>query len=377
MAMTALCLPLMIGIVAFATDVSIIAVGRAQLQTAADSAALAGAFSLANQQRLLAYPLQSADISAAQTQALKFASLNKVLGDPALVLPNTTDANTGTEDLVLGYLTRPFDSSQPIQTASASVPYFNTTLVRSSRTSAHGGVIPSFFSKIWGRTGSDVHVSASAAVLGISGFKTISSGANADLLPIVLDKATFNAMIRNQTTDQYTYNLATNTVTAGPDGIAESKLYPVINGYPGNWGTIKVGVSDNSTSTIGQQIRYGITPAQLATYPGGVIQPDPTTGTIQFEGNPGISAGLKDDLTSIIGKPVRIPIFDPSMSGGNGNNLVYTVIAFAPARLLKVSFKGKNKYVTIQPASVSDPTEVWGGIREGPMTGQFRVQLIH
>src|SRR5262249_33668587 len=162
-----------------------------------------------------------------------------------------------------------------------------------------------------------------AAVLGISGFtSTPSNGstANANLLPITLDKVTYAAMMQNSTTDQftftpgnYTYPLASgaaNGVSNGPDGITESRLYPRSNGYQGNWGTIKIGVANNSTATLSSQIEYGITPAQLATYPGGVIQPDPTTGTIQFGGNPGISSGVKFALTSIIGKPVVIPIFD-------------------------------------------------------------------
>jgi hypothetical protein len=250
--------------------------------------------------------------------------------------------------------------------------------------------VPAFFSAILGNSGTQLHVASAAAVLGISGFtSTPSDGStsNANLLPITLDTTTYAAMLQGTTTDQYTftpgnysYPLASgapNGVTSGADGLTESRLYPVGAGYPGNWGTLKIGVSDNSTSTLGAQIQYGITPAQLATYPGGVITPDPTTGTIQFGGNPGISSGLKDDLVSIIGKPVRIPIYDPALSSGNGNNLVYTIVAFAPVRILKVNFQGKFKYVIIQPASVpDDATQVWGGIRNGPLTGQYRVVLI-
>jgi Flp pilus assembly protein TadG len=374
--LTAFVLPAMVGFTALSVDLSVVAVGRAQLQTASDSAALAGAVSLASQQRLLGYPLQSADLSSAQNQAIQFAASNKVLGQGALVQSNPYNSNTGTEDLVVGYLPRPLDPTQAFLTGSTWLPYYNAVQVRTSRTPSHGGALPNFFSAIWGNRGSSVSVSSTAAVLGVSGFQAIDSYTSANLLPIVLDKNTFYSMIRSQTTDQYTYNSATNTVTARADGITESKLYPVANGYPGNWGTINVGVTNNSTSTLSAQIQYGITPAQLATYPGGVIQPDPTTGTIQFSGNPGISAGIKDALTSIIGKPVRIPIFDPSQTGGNGNNLVYTVIAFAPVRILAVSFQGKNKYVIVQPATVTDPTEVWGGIIGGPMTGQYRVLLI-
>ena len=56
-------------------------------------------------------------------------------------------------------------------------------------------------------------------------------------------------------------------MTSGADGIYESQLYPVKSGSPGNWGTINVGVSNNSTSTLGAQIRYGITPASSPSFP--------------------------------------------------------------------------------------------------------------
>ena len=39
------------------------------------------------------------------------------------------------------------------------------------------------------------------------------------------------------------------------------------SGSPGNWGTINVGVSNNSTSILGAQIRYGITPGAARDVP--------------------------------------------------------------------------------------------------------------
>lgn len=373
--MTALMLPASLGMVALGVDSGVLAMSKSQLRTATDSAALAGAAHLATTARLQVGPVTSGDVSAARSKAVEFASYNKVFGVSTKLASNASNANTGAEDVVFGYSTRPFDATKPLLTDAAWLPYFNTVLVRASRTKASGGQVPAQFSAIWGRAGTDMTAMSAATVVGVSGFKSTGS-ANAICLPIVLDKATFTAMIKGQTTDQYGYNAGSNTVTNGGDGIAESKLYPVSNGSPGNWGTIKIGVSNNSTSTLGAQIRYGITPAQLATYPSGTLQPDPATGHIVFEGNPGISAGIKDDLTSIIGKPVQIPIYDPALSGGNGNNAYYTVIAFAPVRIVKVVFQGSDKHVIVQPAPPpSDPTVVWGGLRSSPMTGQYRLVL--
>ena len=62
---------------------------------------------------------------------------------------------------------------------------------------------------------------------------------------------------------------------------------------------------------IGAQIRNGVTHAQLATFPDGTITLDSTETPPRSPSarNPGYQRGIKDDLASIIGKPVIIPIY--------------------------------------------------------------------
>jgi hypothetical protein len=227
-----------------------------------------------------------------------------------------------------------------------------------------------------GYTGANVNVSstATAQTYSVSGFKAAGS-ASASLLPIVLDKTTWQDMMAGTTTDQYTYNASNNTVTTGADGVHESQLYPVSNGSPGNWGTIKVGVTNNSTSTLSAQIQYGITPAQLATFPNSTIALDQTQSppSITFSGNPGISAGIKSALTAIIGQPVVVPVYD--LNGGNGNNAWYRVIAFQPARILSVNFQGNPKYVIIQPCITTDPTAIAGSAQSWASGGKLELFL--
>src|SRR5205085_10121002 len=103
-------------------------VAKSQLQSVADSAALAGANALATQQRLQMGVIQASDITNAQTQAIQFGNYNKVLGDGAVLLSNGTDTNTGTEDLVVGYMARPLDPTPALATAPASGAYLNPAL---------------------------------------------------------------------------------------------------------------------------------------------------------------------------------------------------------------------------------------------------------
>jgi Flp pilus assembly protein TadG len=366
-------LPMFVGLVALSVDLSVVAVARNQLSCAADAAALAGAQKLADDYRLQGITNLTSEINAANTAATQFAQDNLVLNAAPVIVANANNSTSG--DIVVGYLD-PNSSTATLDTSSASASKYNAVQVTTSRTSDHGGIVPGFFSKLMGFQGSSVQVSSTAIAqnYSITGFQSTNS-LSANLLPIVLDQTTYQAMINKTTQDQYTWNPATQTVSSGADGITESVLYPVGSGSPGNWGTINVGVSNNSTSTIGAQIRYGITPAQLATFPNSTIQLDTTLTPpqITFSGNPGISAGIKDDLTSIIGKPVTIPIYD--LNGGNGNNAWYRVIQFACVRILSVNFQGNPKYVIIQPAMVNDPTAIVGTAQPWTTGGQIVLHL--
>ena len=97
---------------------------------------------------------------------------------------------------------------------------------------------------------------------GYLGFRKIDPSTTVNLLPIVLDKASYEAMIAETTTDQYTYTsgLGNGTVTDGADGVHESKMYPLASGDPGNWGTVKIGVNNNSTSTLSPRFATGSPP---------------------------------------------------------------------------------------------------------------------
>jgi hypothetical protein len=371
--LSAVLIPVVFGFLALAIDTSVIAVTRGQLSTAADAASLAAAMQLATENRVQGGTNLTAEITAANTQGIAIGTSNKVLGARPVLAAN--DSNAAGGQILVGYLD-PTSLSAALDTSAGSTKLFNAVQVTTIRDATHGGLVPSMFALIMGSKGASVTVSSTAIAqaYSITGFKSVDS-LNAQLLPIVLDSTTWQTMMAGKSTDQFTYNAATNTVTSGPDGITESQLYPVKNGSPGNWGTIEVGVTNNSTSVLSAQIEYGITPAQLATYPNSTIQLDSTQSppSITFEGNPGISAGIKSALTSIIGVPVSIPIYD--LNGGTGSNAWYRVIAFQPARIMAVNFQGNPKYVVIQPALLNDRTAIAGTAQPWTSGGVTLVRL--
>lgn len=357
---TAALLPAFIGFAALSTDTAIIAVARSEMSTAADAAALAGAWQLADEYRVRGATNLTSEIAAANSQAVALGTANMVIGAAPVVDSNASNQAGG--QILVGYLD-PNNPSSTINSSSSATSTFNSVQVNILRDASHGGPVPTVFAQIMGFKGTNISVSSTATAVpySISGFRAVGS-LNAGLLPIVLDSVTWQNMLAGAgyATDQYTYVPSSNTVVSGPDGIYESQLYPVSSGSPGNWGTIEVGVSNNSTSTLSSQIQYGITPSQLATFPNSTIQLDTTQSppSITFSGNPGISAGIKSALSSIIGDPVVVPIYDEA--GGNGSNAWYRVIAFQPARILSVNFQGNPKYVIIQPCLINDATAIPG-----------------
>ena len=119
---------------------------------------------------------------------------------------------------------------------------------------------------------------------------------------------------------------------------------------------VDIGNPNNSTSDLARQIRNGISKEDLAWF-GGTLKLG-ADGTLLLNGDTGLSASIKDDLTSIIGQPRAIPLFN--RVAGNGNNAMYTVVGFAGIRIVHVKLTGSqnSKQVIIQPAYVVDDAAI-------------------
>ncbi len=349
LAMTVLMVPVLFGATLVSTDTAILVNAEAQLKTAADASALAGVMVLADETRLRGATDLSSLMITARSKAIAVSATNLVLGASPVLSQG---------DIVIGYLS-PTDYTTASPTTTGSQALFNSMKITAQRSASHGGQIPTFFGGPLGIGGKDLSVTSTASVqnYAIKGFQNVNNQ-SLNLLPIVLDSTTYQDMISRTTADQYSFNTSTGAVSSGADGVPESQLYPVGTGNPGNFGTVKIGVSNNSTATLVSQIESGITSTQLATFPESKIQLDSSLSppSITFEGNPGLSAGIQSALTAQIGKTSTIGVYD--QSGGNGDNAIYRVVAFASVRIMAVNFQGNPKYVVVQPALVKDPTAI-------------------
>lgn len=342
--MTCFLMVAMIAFIALAVDVGYLYTVRNELQRSADASAIAAAWELVEEDAMDG-SFSVAELSTnARNTAVQFAALNKV---------GNASPGLAEDDVVVGYMTDPSDPSGSMVPAEAGI-LPNAVQVRVQRTEIQNGEIPLFFARVLGFDKSAAKAEATAALIqGFNGFQAPSDGSNLEMLPFALDQETWNSLAAGGGSDNWTYNKDTKSVTAGCDGINEINLYPQGTGAPGNRGTVDVGGANNSTSDLARQIRSGVSPADMeALTESGRSLEFNDDGQLFLNGDTGISAGVKDDLISIKGKPKIIPIF--ASVTGPGNNAEYTIVKFVGVRVLEVKLTGSmsGKKVIIQPANI-------------------------
>lgn len=347
-----------VAMAAFALDLGYLTIAEAELQRSADSAAMAAAWELIDQAPPGSPVDLTAEIVSARTVASQYVGLNKVCNAAPTLSPNNGNATSG--DVVIGYMANPSQSGAAMTFGSPNL--YNSVQVTVRRTSNQNGEVPYFFARIFGLQGHAASAQATAALINnFGGLRAPSGGGNLDLLPFALDEQTWDALIDSGTgTDSWTYNATTKAVASGSDGVKEVNLFPQGTGSPGNRGTVDIGGSNNSTADIARQIVYGVSPADLSHFPNGELRFN-SDGKLYLNGDTGISAGVKDELASIIGKPRMIPIFRSVT--GPGNNATYTIVKFVGIRIVDVHLTGSmsSKHVMIQPAHVFTRGAIPGG----------------
>ena len=341
----------LLGLVALSVDVGRIYVAKAELQRSADAAAHAGAWVLLNEDRLH-QDMQDGVFEAARHEAVNRAAANDVLRAAPIVHP--------LEDVIIG---RWDDFSNGGEDMSFEDPdSWNAVKVSVQRNAAHGGSIILYFARVLGFTQKDLGAQATAAFDdGIVGFEVTDQTGNAPVLPYSLKNKSWQDLMGSPF-DNYTYDPDTGEVSEGPDGIPELNIFPGGGDgqlEPGNFGTVDIGGDDNSASDLARQISEGISEEDLA-YHGGSLEFG-SEGYLDLNGDTGISAGVKEELKAIRGRPRAIPLFSDVWDPGN--NATFRIVAWAGIRIMHVRLIGAEdrRQVIVQPAFVVDDAAMGGG----------------
>jgi Flp pilus assembly protein TadG len=351
--LTAFMMVVLLVFVALAVDIGYISVARTELQRTADSAAMASAWEMLGEERLQGSEQLGMVHQRARQKAAEYALLNKVCGSGAGVDINESNHTSG--DILFGRYVNGGMSN------AGSTASYNAVRVRVLRTNERNGRVPLFFARI---LGIDSQASQAEAIAmfrdGISGFRATEHTGNSSLLPFALDIKTWNNLMAGNGADNWSFDPATKEVSPSSDGVPEAKLFPTRQSKgsgitPGNFGTVDIGLSNNSSSVLRRQISEGVSQSDLAHH-GGELKLDPVTKTLTLNGDTGISATIEAALPDALGKPRTIPLYSEVTGGGNTSK--FTIVAFVGVRILDFRLNGGDKYISIQPAVVVDDTAI-------------------
>ncbi|HPP01761.1 MAG TPA: pilus assembly protein TadG-related protein, partial [bacterium] len=110
----AVCLTLFFCFLALSVDIGWIMLTKSELQAAADSAALAGAAQLTDEDILTGTPNQNDDVSLARDYSQTFSSFNTAAKESITLDRNETNETDG--GVVVGYIHNPLDLNSPLET---------------------------------------------------------------------------------------------------------------------------------------------------------------------------------------------------------------------------------------------------------------------
>ena len=317
--LVALLLIPILGAIALAVDYGYLLALRTDLQRAADQAALAAV------QELIPAPDGTQDLDSVRAAVRHYAEQNLDLNnfqiddadieigryDPATIYTNFTILNSG---------------------------IFDTVRVTLRRDDVTNGSVSLYFARVLGIEQSDVMATATAV---LQKARYLPDGS--DVLPMSIPQSTWDSQNPGDTWTIY-----------GDGKVLDTTGQQI----PGNWGTLDIGSTSNSTSDLDEQIRYGLDQNDLdSLYSDGSI-PDNTHIDSQdpmwLNADTGISTGLKHSVRSVHGDTKLIPIYD-TVNDSGGNNLQYHIVGWGVVKVVTSNWGGaKNTWVNIQKAYTYD-----------------------
>jgi len=365
--LVAILLVVFFALMSFAIDVGWMVLARAELQDAADSAALAGASQLASGYVQYNMPGQTQQQSVVQSSentatsyAQQFAAANSAGGVDSLVL-NGGDIEFGFTDSHGNYTT-PYSG------------YPNTVKVTMRRDSSANGPLKLFLASILGMSQTSMTVSAAATANGgtIIGFNP-GLGLNSLLLPVTLDVNHWrNFISTGQSPDGNTYTDA--------NGLPQLQVYPSPWNAPGNFGLICPGPPSSSQTQFSTWISNGPSPSDLQYLVNYNLVNASWLTPDDWVGGPGLKSSLGYAFQGIIGQPRLMPVFEPisespyQAAGGNGSNSYYQIVGYVGVVVTSAGGSGSNMNISVQPAAVEDPTAIYDYTTVAPLGTTGRVK---
>jgi Flp pilus assembly protein TadG len=349
--LAAILLVFLLGMIAFSVDMGYMVLSESELQSAADSAALAGAGQI--MQGFVQYnlPGQSATNQAtilanaqasARTAAKNFASYNASGGVNSLAL-NDSDIQFGFTDANNNYTPCPTYTGYP-----------NTVKVTMRRDSNANGALKLFFAPVLGVKTQNLLATASATIEGGT-INSFSAPPLTGLMPMTYDVNNWNNFVATgQDPDSNT--------TLDANGNPVLRIYPSVSA-PGNFGQLSLDDNHVGESTEGGWVNNGISSSDLNALTNANLIPLSAHDSTKWDwqGDTGMKQSLVSTINNYVGTTFILPLFNPyspapsySAGTGNGSHYYYQIVQFVAVKIMPDSGGG----VTVQPAAVVEPNAV-------------------
>ena len=344
----------LIGFAALTVDVGVLYNTRADLQNAADAAALAGAAAYATsamvQVRLdkdVSTNLQTV-LARAASQAKLAASKNGSFAGGGIAI-EPEDFGTGWIDVT--------SATSPLNTNPLPKDYNAVQVVVRRSKDSRNGPVRFFFAPIFGKHVTSVSASAVAVYDDHFSAYDVAIPGSAPLWPFTIHEDEYDKWLAGST-DSFGYDPAADQVSNGSDDAVEVRLYPD-KLAPGNYGLLNIGTPNQSTTALAGQITDGVSADDVEIEAG--------TSELTFydengdplgynvSGNPGLKSSLESDIKARVGDIVAYFVHDNVTN--SGSNVTYHITGIRFARVMYVLLQGTSpkRGLWMQPVSYNGP----------------------
>lgn len=339
-----LTLTTLLGMAALAIDVGSMINTRADLQNAADAAAMAGVSSMATDLMVMVKQGTGGDgaitqvISLAKARAAATSVLNASFGARGTITENA-DIQVGWIDLT--------SATSTIVTGGAPGDWNAVTVTVRRSHDGQNGPVTLFFASIFGQATTDITASATAALDDRVGTLDPTAGW---LWPFSVDQDYHDDQMANGN-DVFSYDEGTGSTSNTSDGIREIHMFPY-NSTPGNFGLLNIGSDSSSSSELAEQIINGVTTSDWEEETGHTeldfTDDDGNAVAYTVTGNAGLKSSLFSDIEGRIGDVVAYFLHD--QASGTGSNTVYRITGVRFGRVMGINVEDSNrKGLWLQP----------------------------
>jgi hypothetical protein len=347
-------LGVLIGFGALVIDVGMMYNTRADLQHAADAAALAGAaFFTTDQMVAIRMGTQSNVLSTITAETRSLSQPISVAHTAYGQVPIALESG----DIVPGL----FDFNNPTAPLSlyGVAPFrFNAVEVVVKRTAeSQNGPLELAFANIFGNSQANVTASAVAGFDDrFSAFQPQSE--NTGLTPFVIHRQTYEGLLTTGP-DIYGWDPVMEQVSAFGDGVREVHLFPYKESGDGdgvgsgNFGMLNIGIPNLGTPGLSDQILNGVTSEHLEDEVGTsemtFVDEFGNPVTYDITGNTGFMTSLEPDVEARVGDIIGFFLYDVLVDPGS--NATYTISTLRWGRVVGVNLGGppETRHIAIQP----------------------------